>query len=305
MNRTRREVYRLALEKRTGTQIARDLKVSRQAVSKHLLALVRDGFIRPLGNKSRPRLYRRTVKPIPALSTTDHRGWSPVVRGHRTGRLFRLTVQPIREWPWKWENAWERSGVRYHIVRGVTIETEDGTILIKSLRYIEGPGSSSVTIWTDDDHITDGFQLLAHDDYATETSILAINQIAKITGLRVGLPEVPQPTEYGIEAPAGVVDAAIDGGHETPTTKFDRSKGDGELDTTDEDVALSWLHLTDHLETLRRGLQDIRATMTTYADTNNKTIEEISGAIKHLDERTRILASEVEIIDDPPELMYG
>ena len=135
-------------------------------------------------------------------------------------------------------------------------------------------------------------------------SILAVNEIARRTGLRVGLPEVPQETEYGIDAPPGVVDIAIDEGLETPTTKFDRSKGEGELDTTDKDVALTWLHLNDHLETLRRGLQSIKEDMATYAETNNSTIEEIAGAIKHLDDRTKVLAGPVEIIDDPPEMMY-
>lgn len=62
MKATRREVYRLALESRAGTQIARDLGISRQAVSRHLLALVKDGYLRPLGTDSRPRIYRRTTK---------------------------------------------------------------------------------------------------------------------------------------------------------------------------------------------------------------------------------------------------
>lgn len=305
MNETRREVYRLALEKRTGTEIAKAIGISRQAVSKHLLALVRDGYIRPLGEKSRPRLYRRTRKPLPAMSTTDHRGWSPVVRGHRTGRHFKVTAAPSRGWPWSWERTWVRSGVKYHVVRNQVIATDQGRVPIKALRYIEGPNSSSITIWTDDDHIVDGFQLLAHDDYATEVSILAINELAKRTGLRVGLPSIIQPTEYAIEAPPGVVDVAVDEGLETPTTHYDRSKGDGEIETTDKEVALTWLHLNDHLETLRRGIQSIRDDMATYAETNNETVEEIAGAIKHLDERTRVLAEPVEIIDDPWEGMYG
>ena len=305
---TRREVHKLALEGLTGTEISKALKISRQAVSKHLLALVKDGFLRPVGNKSSPRLYQRTAKGLPALSTVDHRGWSPVVRGHRSGRLFKLTERPSKGWPWLWDNHWVRSGVKYHLIRDLTLETPDGQVHIKSMRYIEGPKSASITIWTDDDHITDGFQLLGHDDYSTEVSIIAVREIAKRTGLRVALPEVPQPTEYGMNAPPGVVDRALEEDLGTDKVWFDRSKGKGEIETTDKDIALTWLHLPEHIETLRKGLQEVKTALVSlgeYAKDNNETVKTISEAVEVLDKRTRVLVDEMPIIDDPWEGMYG
>ena len=232
---TRRRVYLLAIEWLSGSKISDAVGISKQAVSRHLLALVSDGLIRPIDPRSRPRIYRRTSKPFPDKSTPDHQGWSPVVRGHRTGRLFKLTSPPKRNWPWLWDNYWTESNVNFYIVRDLDLETPDGQIHIKSLRFIEGPRSSSITIWVDDDEILDGFQLLAHDDYATEVSILAVNEIARRTGLRIALPEVPQETEYGIPAPPGVVDVALEEDLRTETTHFDRSKGDGEVETTDRE----------------------------------------------------------------------
>lgn len=190
------------------------------------------------------------------------------------------------------------------MVRDVEIETVDGPIPIKSLRYVVGPMKASITIWVDDDHIADGFQLLAHDDYATEISILAVNEIARRTGLRVGLPETPQPTEYGMKAPPGVVDVALDEDLRTETVHFDRSKGDGEVETTDRDVALTWLHLPDELRILREGLREIREGLKAYAEENNETIKALSDAARELDRRTRFLEDPVEIVDDPWEGMY-
>lgn len=297
----------MALEGRTGTAIAKVVGISKQAVSKHILALVSDGYLRPIDARSRPRIYERTSKPYPDKSTTDHRGWSPVVRGHRTGRLFRLTSSPTSDWPWKWDNIWERSGVRYHIVRDLTIETVDGPVPIKSLRYIEGPESSNITIWTDDDEILDGFQLLAHDDYATEVSILAVNEIARRTGLRVALPEIPQDTEYGMKAPPDVVDVALEEDLRTETIHFDRSKGDGEVETTDRDVALTWLHLPEELAALRNRQREVRETLVevvSLAEETQKTFEAITERIEALDRRTKFLEDPVEVVEDPPEVMY-
>lgn len=245
---------------------------------------------------------------MPELSTSDHRRWSPVVRGHGTGILFHLTTQPKREWPWaSWDNHWTRSEVDYYIKRDVQIETKDGEIHIKSLRFIDGPKSSSITIWVDDEDLLDGFQLLAHEDYATEVSILAVNEIARRTGLRVALPEIPRPTEYGIQAPPGVVDVALEEGIETETVHFDRSKTDGEVETTDRDIALTWIHLPDELRILREGLKDVREGLEAlgdYAKDNNETAEVLLNAVSTLDKRTKFLEDDVEVIDDPPELMY-
>ena len=304
---TRRRVYHLVLEGRTGTAISKTVGISKQAASKHILALVSDGYIRPIDPNSRPRIYERTGKPFPEKSTPDHRGWSPVVRGHRTGRLFKLTHPPKRGWPWLWDNFWTRSGVDYYIVRDLVLETIDGTINIKSLRYIEGPETSNLTIWIDDEEILDGFQLLAHDDYATEVSILAANEIARRTGLRIALPEVPQPTEYGMKAPPGVVDVALGEGLRTDKVHFDRSKGDGEVETTDRDIALTWLHLPDELRILRNGLREVREgiqALGDYAKENNETVQALAQTIKDLDQRTKWLKDTPEILDDPPEEMY-
>jgi DNA-binding transcriptional ArsR family regulator len=305
---TRRKVYVLAVEGRTGTEIAEAVGISKQAVSKHLLALVSDGYLRPLDPRSRPRIYRRTSKPYPDKSTDDHRVWSPVVRGHRTGRIFRLTSPPKRCWPWLWDNSWVRSGVNHYVVRNLPIETIEGTINVKSIRYVEGPVNSSLTIWIDDEDLKDGFQILAHEDYATETSILVVNEIARRTGLRVSLPEILGPgTEYGVRAPPGVVDVALEEGIETDKVHFDRSKGDGEVETTDRDIALTWIHLPEELKLLRQRqdkIQEALVEIGKLAESFNRTFEAVTERIEDLDKRTRFLEDPVEIVEDPPEVMY-
>jgi hypothetical protein len=218
-----------------------------------------------------------------------------------------LTSRPDGYWPWKWHRKWERSGVRYHVIRNQILSTNYGPIKVKSLRYIEGPKSASITIWTDDDEIRDGFQLLAHDDFATETAILVVNELAKRTGLRVALPETPQETEYGMVAPPGVVDVALEEDLRTDTVHFDRSKGNGEVETTDRDIALTWLHLPEELKNLREGLREVRETISAlgdYAKDNNETVQTLAETIKDLDKRTKFLEEPPEIVEDPPELMY-
>lgn len=304
---TRARIYRLALEGLTGTAISKAVGISRQAVSKHILALVSDGYLRPLGSRSRPRIYEGTSKPLPELSTLDHRGWSPTVRAHRTGRHFKVTHRPKRSWPWLWDNYWSRSGVDYYIVRDIEISTQEGQIRAKAVRYIQGPRSSSLTIWVEDEALSDGFQVLAHEDTATETAILVANEIARRTGLRIALPEVIQPTEYAIAAPSNVVDAALEEDLKAKDVHFDRSKGAGEIETTDRDIAITWLHLPEELRILREGLREVKETVEAlgeYAKGNNETVLEISKAIQTLDKRTRFLEDPVKIVEDPPEEMY-
>jgi DNA-binding transcriptional ArsR family regulator len=83
---TRRAVVRglLSRESVTATQLAGDLPISRQAVSKHLAALVAAGLVasRREGRETR---YRLTPEPLDEASA-----WLGVIEGEWEARLERL-----------------------------------------------------------------------------------------------------------------------------------------------------------------------------------------------------------------------
>ena len=120
-------------------------------------------------------------------------------------------------------------------VHDIVLDTVEGPIKVKALRYIQ---DRSLTIWLDEDHLETPEQVQAHEDAATEIAILIAKEVQSMTGVRLGLPEVMQPSHYAMEAP--------------PDVWVDTSLGTPELETDNPNKAEVWLRLPEVIQ----GLQD-------------------------------------------------
>lgn len=239
---TRIYVYLLAIDSASQPYIARVLEVTRQAVNYHIKRLIKDGYIRPIRGTN-PITYTKTRK---TFSDIDHRAWSeelPIIRSHHTSRKFNMVEPPSRPWGFMWDKNWLASGVHQHVARSVTISTAEGDIKVKSIRLTVGKRRSSLTVWVDEDFILTPAQLEGHEDHATDIAILVANELALRTGARFALPEIMQDTHYALPVPG---------------TWMDKSPGEPELETSQRDVALTWMTLPTIIKALKSDLNDIR-----------------------------------------------
>jgi hypothetical protein len=308
MSENRKKILDLLGEGYAQTRVASILKITRQAVSKHALALVKSGHLRPIRGTKSPRLYRRTSKPYKVVNRQDHRGWSPLgrIRSHHTSRLFKITHPPTRPFPWLWDNEWMFGSVHHHHARNLSIETSEGKIVVKGLRWSEGPKSSSITIWNDEDDIKTPEEIAVHSDISTEKAILVASEVQRLTGMRLALPEIMQKTHLALDAPPEIVKSALENDLKGEKTWFDRSKGGSEIETDDEEIAITWLNLPDILKSLRSDLNQVKTTVESiggYLKDNTEALQTIAEGLKEVDKRTKFLEG-AEIADDPPEMIY-
>lgn len=292
--RTKDKIYRLAgLEGHSQTRIGKMLRISRQAVSRHIKNLVSDGYIRPITGGGTPHTYKITRKAYPRPSKRDHRGWLENVdriRAHHTSRIFRIIQAPTKPLPWKWERSWKASGVMNYIKRDLTIETQEGPISVKSIRLTSGPKRSSLTIYLDDDNLITSDQIRTHEDNATETALILAREIQIRSGMRLGLPEIMMETHYGLPAPPDIVDHAMSEGIRTDKIYFDRSRGKSETETPDPDIAAIWTDLPDILSSMQKDISEVKNNMISVIDVMKDEVDIIKG----LDKRTRDLEKSLE-----------
>lgn len=208
-------------------------------MSQHTKRLVKDGHLRKVRGTSHPALYRRTSKPLDEGDIGD----IPNLRSHHTSRLFKVTSPPTGPWPWLWDKDWNPSGsCQMSLVRDIVLDTVEGPIKVKALRYVQG---RSLTIWLDEDHLETPEQVQAHEDVATEIAILIAKEVQSMTGIRLGLPEVMQPSHYAMEAP--------------PDVWVDTSLGPLELETDNPDKAEVWLRLPEVIQGLKDDVATLKA----------------------------------------------
>jgi hypothetical protein len=234
--------------------VAKALGLSRQTVSEHTARLVKDGHLRKVRGTSRPALYRRTSNPLAEDAIGDIS-----LRSHHTSRLFKVVDPPTRPWPWLWDKSWNPSGrCEFLLVRDILIDTREGPVNVKALRYIEG---RSMTIWLDEDHLLTEDQVEAHQDTATETAILVAKEVQEMTGAVLGLPEVMQASHYAADAP--------------PDVWLDRSMGTPEIETDKAAIASLWLRLPEVIQGLREdieGLQERQVALLELVEAQNEAI---------------------------------
>ena len=292
--RTRDRIYRLVgLEGHSQARTAKALGISRQAVSRHIKNLTSDGYLRPVSGTGSPQIYRLTRKAYPRPSKRDHRGRFEKVdkiRAHHTSRIFRINSPAIKPFPWSWDKSWKASGVTTYIKRNLTLETRNGPISVKSLRLSSGPTRSSLTIYLDDDNLFTSDQIDTHEDAATETAMIITREIQLRTGMILSLPEIMLETHYAIPAPADIVDHAIEDGIKSDKIIFDRSMGKSETETTDPDIAVTWVDLPDILKGFREDINQIKTNMIDLITITKDEIDTIKG----LDKRTRDLEKALE-----------
>ena len=282
---TRIYVYLLAIDSASQPYIALVLDMTRQAVNYHIKHLIKDGYIRPVRG-SNPITYNRTRKPYP---DTDHRGWSeknPILRSHHTSRKFNTVEPATREWGIVWDNDWVSSGVHHHHARNIVISTADGDIKVKAIRLSIGKMKSSLTVWVDADYLINEAQLETHEDHATEIAQAVANELATRTGARFGLPEIMQDTHYAMEVPG---------------TWMDKSTGKPELETSEEDVALTWMTLPTIIKDLRNDLQGIRDAVQEIVGVEQEVaggMGAIKDGLENIDTRVKVLEGVMPVVDN-------
>lgn len=288
---TRIYVYLLAIDSASQPYIAKVLDMTRQAVNYHIKHLIKDGYIKPIRG-SNPITYNRTRKSYPDV---DHRGWSeeaPMLRSHHTSRKFNMVGAPKRSWGILWDAEWTASSVRHHVARDLTISTADGDIKVKAIRLSIGKKRSSLTVWVDEDHLLTPSQLATHEDHATEIAMAVANELASRTGARFALPEIMQDTHYAMSVPG---------------TWMDKSTGTPEIETSEQDVALTWMTLPTIIKDLRGDLKDIRDAVQQIVGVEQDVTEGM-GAIKdgleNLDARVKALEGVFPKIDNSEGMFH-
>ena len=153
-----------------------------------------------------------------------------------------------------------------HIVRGLTIITREGPVIVKALRWVE---DKSLTIWLDEDALITGDQVEGHEDDATDTALLVAREVQRTTGMVLGLPEVMQDSHYAIPLPPGVW--------------IDRSTGDLEMETTKKSLASTWADLDTIIDGLRQDQETLRSQMVDLValiESNHKAIEGVTALLR-------------------------
>ena len=230
---TRTRVYLLASEGVAPSAIARSIGRSLPTVQYHLRHLVEEGYVRRMG-KGTPAFYKATRKPFEEDTIGDGSGPSKT-RVHHVFRKFKVTHPPVRPWPFRWTRHWEASGVRFSVIEGLVLDTMEGKQIV-GLRYSKGPKNISISVHVEEDRVISLAQVKAHGGEATDKALLVVKALTRWTGLRVGLPEEPSSAHYAIQG-----------------VWFDTSNGEGELETSNKDLAAL---LTDPRAFILQVIQD-------------------------------------------------
>jgi len=295
---TKLRVYKLLIEGYAQAQIARVLSISRQSVSRHTLALVKESYIRKVRGTKSPALYVKTSKPFPEDVTPPHRGLVKTpIRTHHTSRIATETHAPKRSWPFFWDRTDIRDGVEWNYVRNIVINTSEGPILVRTIRYIRGPNKSSLTVWLDADTIETVEQLRSHDEYSDERATLVIREIQRVTGARFSPHRPMQKTHYAVDAPPEIVDTALSMGLRGRNSWFDRSQGGNDAETDKEDIAEVWFDLPR----IRDDLNRLNSAMVNVIEHS----DDINTALHTLDQRLKSIEERLSSTHESPEDNYG
>lgn len=238
-------VYARAIDpgmKGSQVAIAMSLAISPACVRYHLKNLMRDGYVRRLGNTN-PATYRRTSLPPPKGDIGDIPPPPPHLRSHHTSRIFDVTHPPTRLWPWFWDKDWNPSGsCQYFLVRGIDVDTGEGSIMCTAIRYIE---DRSLTIWFDKRRLVTPEQVMAHDDVATEMAELVGHYVHIKTGICLANLRAMQASHFAMDVP--------------PDVWIDKSLGTPEYETNNKDKAELWLRFPEVVDDLNAKIAFILA----------------------------------------------
>ena len=193
---------------------------------------------------------------------------------------------PSRPWGIIWDHEWAASGVLNHYARDVTISTSEGDIKVKAIRLSIGKHKSSLTVWADADYIVTPTQLGAHEDNATDIAQLVANELASRTGARFALPEIMQETHLAMGVPG---------------TWMDKSPGTPEIETSDYEVALTWMTLPTIIKGLKSDLNGIREAVQEIVGVEREVaggMGAIKDGLQNIDKRVRFLEGVMPVIDN-------
>lgn len=255
-------VYRLLTRHLAQADIARYLKKPPMYVSRRAQKLVKNKYLRKVRGTSHPAIYKATGKALPGADLVDHRGMvdgNPCIafRGHQFAVKYPVLEPPRKPWPFiGWDKESNPSGVPMKFIEDIKLDTDEGPIIVKCIRYIEGKEKSSITIWPEDIDVVNEAQMEDIELYITKEANLAAKALKDMVEMRLGPGEFQQSFHLGTQISPEIVKAALDYGLTGGDTWFDRSTGSGEWETDDVPNAIIMMQaptiIRDHEARLRR-----------------------------------------------------
>ena len=216
------------------------MKVSR--ITKFLLA---EGYIRRKRGTRSPAQYNPTKKPFPRCNTTDQWDWSEgfeeeIFGGHYNKWKMRVNGPPVKGFPWEWDKHGTQDPP-HHLVFDIKLDTREGPVDIKALRYINGKKKKSITVWLDNDALRTDEEIVNWTEWSRERLILVWRELQYMTGMHLGLPEPVSDGHIDRRIRAGVAHAWKEMGLDDDDEYVDYSKGEGKptWETTDGKKALA------------------------------------------------------------------
>jgi DNA-binding transcriptional ArsR family regulator len=275
----RLKIYRLLVEGYAKERIAQILKKPKSLIHYHVKKLEEEGIVKRVPGSKSPILYTRGINYLKAEEqlkkygeNTDHQGWlvvqaSPRVRYHRIGYRFKVQSPPSRTPPW--QKQWQASGVQYS---EMVITLENGGKWDKNIRIREIKGkNSSIVIWLPEYVCNSKEELEQAVKLKESQAIKVANWLQKHFGYRLGIIEEYQEPHFAIPIPKHVAEAAVRAGIRTEKVWIDVSGGEGDLETNDEEMAITLM-----------SLPEITANLAKKADSQEKRMLMLETALRNI-----------------------
>lgn len=266
-------------------------------VSRRTKWLLKKGYIRRVRGHENPALYRVTDKHFPALGESpetcnarDQWDWSEIFEedswgGHYNAWKFKVLGPPLKGWPWEnWDKIGDQKPPHY-FKKNFPIDTEEGTITIRKLRYINGRENKSITVWLDHDKFETNHEMLSWRKDSQTKLILIGREIQYMTGIYLSLPNQIDDPHLTKRVRKGVAKAYKRLGLGSDRKFIDNSEGKDKphLEVKDERDAIAIETVPDRVENLEDEVTEAaleRARLTIEARNNYEIVTNGTSVVR-------------------------
>jgi len=200
-------------------------------------------------------------------------GFVPM-RIHSLGHRFKVIEKPSKEVPWT--RTTDCSRVPNHVLE-LPMGPEDDRII--KIVYREGKTEQSVTIWTPEVIITNPNALNYFPAWAGGRAQRIANWLSGHYGFKFGVIEAAQDFHYAIALPTNVAQAAKELGLKAPDLWMDTSRGRGEMETSDPEMAMQLHTLPARMAVIENVLPRMVTTLEKLADGQAQMVHQMEGLV--------------------------
>lgn len=186
-------------------------------------------------------------------------GFIPM-RIHSLGHKFKVNEGPSKKVPWT--QTTNCSGVPNHVLE-LPFGPEDERRI--KIVYRDGKVEKSLTVWTPEVIITNMEALKNFPSFAGNRAQNVANWLMRHYGFRLGVVEAAQDFHYAVALPYEVAQAAKEIGLKTPDLWWDNSRGRGEMETSDQSMAMQLGTLPARMIAIENVLPRVVTSMETLA----------------------------------------